>query len=202
MRQILLLIVFIIFFSISSFSKPTDMIFIEDIYSLYESNLHQSQNDHKRNIYWLENSLKLPNKSPLEAIVITNTWEEYIKYKLLLRFNIHFLLTKEYMSWGWQFDKKDVVFYNIEWAEDIKKSLEIAKNRYEVARHYWDQTKKWSQLAYSKNIYIGWEYAENLNYEIETDQFEYDYDDIIDIRIQSVEEKLKKIDFFLNQSKN
>ncbi|MBN2546798.1 MAG: hypothetical protein JXB50_13445 [Spirochaetes bacterium] len=183
------------------FSKPTKMIFIEQIYKLYESNLYMDQTDHKRNIFWLENSLKLPNIHPSLALVITKTWEEYVKYKILLRFHIHFLLTKEYVDWGWEYDKRDVVFYNMEWADDLKKSFELAKSRYEAARFYWNETKKWSNLAYGKNISIGWDAIENLNSQIENKKFDYDYDEIIDIRLQSIEEKLKKIEDFMSITK-
>ena len=180
--------------------KPTKMIFIEQIYHLYESNLHTTHTDHKRNIFWLENSLKLPNIHPSQAIVITKTWEEYVKYKILLRFHIHFLLTKEYVEWGWEYDKRDVVFYNMEWAEDLKKSFEIARSRYLIAKHYWEETKKWSDLAYSKNIEIGWGQIEDLNWEIENNKFDYDYDEVIDLRLKGIEDKLKKIEEFMKNN--
>lgn len=178
-------------------SKPTKMIFIEQIYHLYESNLHTTHTDHKRNIFWLENSLKLPNIHPSQAIIITKSWEEYVKYKILLRFHVHFLLTKEYVDWGWEYDKRDVVFYNMEWAEDLKKSFEIARSRYELAKYYWEETKKWSQLAYSKNFEIGWMQIEDLNWEIENNKFDYDYDEIIEKRLMGIDDKLKKIDEFM-----
>lgn len=180
-------------------SKPTKMIFIEQIYKLYESNLYLDQTDHKRNIFWLENALKLPNIHPSMAIVVTKTWEEYVKYKTLLRFHIHFLLTQEYMAWAWQYDKKDVVFYNIEWNEELKKSFEIARFLYEKARYYWSETKKWSKFAYEKKVNIGWDEIEDLNWKIENKKFEYDYDEVIDVRLKSLDEKLKKIDEFLNK---
>ena len=183
--------------SIYILSKPTKMIFIEQIYRLYESNLHMTHTDHKRNIFWLENSLKLPNIHPSQAIVITKTWPEYVKYKLLLRFHIHFLLTKEYVEWGWEYDKRDVVFYNMEWAEDLKKSFEIARSRYLLAKHYWEETKKWSSLAYSKNIEIGWGQIEDLNWEIENNEFDYDYDEVIESRLKGIDDKLKKIEDFM-----
>lgn len=191
-----------LFLSLLIYSKPTKMIFIEQIYSLYESNLYSDSTVHKRNIVWLENSLKLPNIHPSQAIVITNTWEEYVKYKILLRFHIHYLLTKEYMGWGWEYDKKDVVFYNMEWAEDLKKSFEIAKSRYEIAKYYWDETKKWSKLAAEQKLHIGWEQIEDLNYEIENKEYDYDYDTVIKMRLDGIEKKLKKIDEFMkNQDK-
>lgn len=196
-----LIIIKILLCSFLAFTKPTKMIFIEQIYRLYESNLHTTHTDHKRNIFWLENSLKLPNIHPSQAIVITNTWEEYVKYKILLRFHIHFLLTKEYVDWGWEYDKRDVVFYNIEWAKDIKKSFEIAKSRYEIAKYYWQETKKWSKLAYSKKVHIGWEQIEDLNYEIENNKFDYDYDLIIDMRLKDLDRKIKIIDSYLNATK-
>ena len=168
------------------------MIFIEQIYKLYESNLHLTHTDHKRNIFWLENSLKLPNIHPSQAIIITQTWEEYVKYKILLRFHIHYLLTKEYVDWGWEFDKRDIVFYNMEWAEEIKKSFEIARSRYEVALHYWQETLNWSSLAASKNVHIGWEQIEDLIWEIENDQYDYDYQMIIKKRLADLDKKIAK----------
>jgi len=183
------------------FPKPTKMIYIEQVYGLYESNLGSTHTDHKRNIFWLENSLKLPNIHPSEAKVITKTWEEYVKYKMLVRFHIHFLLTKEYTDWGWEYDKQDIVFYNMEWAEKIKKSFDIAKSRYNIAKKYWEETKKWSQITYKQSINIGWEQLENLNYSIENNEFDYDYGMIIDQRLQGLEKKLKKIDEYIAKNK-
>ncbi len=196
MKRFYLFTIFI-FTALGAFPKPTKMIFIEQIYRLYESNLNAGASDHRRNIFWLENALKLPNIHPSEAIVITNTWPEYVKYKILLRFHINFLLTKEYVDWGWQYDKQDVVFYNMEWAEDLKKSFEIARSRYEIAKYYWEQTKKWSKLAYSKKVHIGWEKIEDLNWQIENNQFDYDNVMVIDMRLKDLDDKLKKIDDFM-----
>lgn len=197
MKRIIFLILLLLF-HISIFSRPSKMIFIEQIYRLYEKNLHLNHTNHKRNIFWLENSLKLPNIHPSQAIIITETWQEYVKYKILLRFHIHYLLTKEYVNWGWEYDKRDIVFYNMEWAEEIKKSLAIAKSRYLVAQHYWEETKKWSKLADSKNIHIGWEQIEDLNWEIENDQYDYDYEIVISERLKNIDKKIKKINAFLN----
>lgn len=197
MKKTILLIASVTIITTFLHAKPTKMIFIEQIYKLYESNLHSPHTNHKRNIVWLENSLKLPNIHPSMAIIITNTWEEYVKYKILLRFHIHFLLTKEYVAWGWEFDKRNVTFYNIEWAEELKKSFEIAKLKYETALHYWHETKKWSAFAYEKPTHIGWEKIEDLNWQIENDEFDYDYEKIISMRLAGIEKKMQLIDDFL-----
>lgn len=192
------LILAIPFFTVQA--KPQKMIYIEQIYRLYESNLLSNQTNYKRNIFWLENSLKLANIHPSQAIIITQTWEEYVKYKILLRFHIHYLLTKEYMSWGWEYDKRDVVFYNMEWAEELKKSFEIAKSRYEIAKHYWEKTKLYAAEANRIDVPIGWGQIEDLSYEIENQEFDYDYDEIISLRLESINRKLEKINNFMNQS--
>lgn len=178
-------------------AKPQKMIYIEQVYRLYESNLLSNQTNYKRNIFWLENSLKLVNAHPSQAIIVTNTWEEYVKYKLLLRFHIYYLLTKEYMGWGWEYDKRDVVFYNAEWAEEIKNSFEIAKSRYDIAKHYWEKTKLYAQEINKIDVHIGWEQIEDLAYEIDNREFDYDYDEIIEMRLDSIDNKLAKLDSFL-----
>lgn len=178
-------------------AKPQKMIYIEQVYRLYESNLLSNQTNYKRNIFWLENSLKLVNAHPSQAIIVTNTWEEYVKYKLLLRFHIYYLLTKEYMGWGWEYDKRDVVFYNAEWAEEIKNSFEIAKSRYDIAKHYWEKTKLYAQEINKIDVHIGWEQTEDLAYEIDNQEFDYDYDEIIEMRLDSIDNKLAKLDSFL-----
>ncbi len=178
-------------------AKPQKMIYIEQVYRLYESNLLSNQTNYKRNIFWLENSLKLVNAHPSQAIIVTNTWEEYVKYKLLLRFHIYYLLTKEYVGWGWEYDKRDVVFYNAEWVQEIKNSFEIAKSRYDIAKHYWEKTKLYAQEVNKINVHIGWEQIEDLAYEIDNQQFDYDYDEIIEMRLNSIENKLAKLDTFL-----
>ena len=199
-KTVLIGFIFILLGIIRVQAKPTDMIFIEQIYKLYEANLHGTHTVHKRNIFWLENALKLPNIHPSQAIVITNTWEEYVKYKILLRFHIHYLLTKEYVAWGWTYDKRDVTFYNIEWAKENKEAFEIAKSRYEIAKHYWAETKKWSALAYSKKVHIGWEQIEDLNYEIESGEFDYDYGMVIDMRLADLDRKIAIIDSYLENA--
>lgn len=193
----LIIAIMLSLFLFSIHSKPQPMIYIEQIYSLYEKNLHTTQSNNKKNIFWLENSLQLPNIHPSQAIVITKTWEEYVKYKILLRFHIYYLLTKEYMAWGWEFDKRDVVFYNMTWAEDLKNSFEIAKSRYEIAQHYWEKTKLYAEEANAIDLTIDWNQIENLAWKIENQKFDYDYDEVIEMRIISIEEKLKKIDDFM-----
>jgi hypothetical protein len=195
---IILSFLFITFFG---FSAPTKLIFIEQYYKLYESNLYSTAADHKRNVFWLENALKMPNIHPSMAIVITNTWEEYVKYKLLLRFHINFLLTKEYVDWGWEYDKQDVVFYNMEWAEKIKSSFEIARTRYLAAKIYWEETKKWSKEAAAQNVHIGWEQIEDLNWKIDNSQFDYSYDEVIAARLKDLDDKIKKIDDYMKNGK-
>lgn len=196
--KVTIIAVFLLICSVSNiFAKPQKMIYIEQVYRLYESNLLSNQTNYKRNIFWLENSLKLVNIHPSQAIVVTNTWEEYVKYKLLLRFHIYYLLTKEYVGWGWEYDKRDVVFYNAEWAQEIKNSFEIAKSRYDIAKHYWEKTKLYAQEINKINVHIGWEQIEDLAYEIDNRQFDYDYDDIIEMRLNSIENKLAKLDTFL-----
>jgi hypothetical protein len=174
------------------------MIFKEQIFGLYENNLNSNVTDHKRNIFWLENSMKLPNIHPSQAIVMTKTWAEYVKYKMLLNFNIYYLLTKEYIDWGWEFDKQDVVFYNMEWADKLKESFAIARTRYEIAKVYWEETKKWSSLAYRQNLEIGWGQIEDLNYEIENGKYDYDYAMVIQNRLDGLNEKIKKIDDYIS----
>jgi hypothetical protein len=191
----------ILIFTVSmAYSKPMNMIFKEQIFGLYENNLYSTQTDHKRNIFWLENALKLPNIHPSQAIIITKTWPEYVKYKMLLNFNIYYLLTKEYVGWGWDFDKQDVVFYNMEWANKIKESFTIAKSRYETAKVYWEETKKWSHLAYQQNLEIGWGQIEDLNYEIENGVYDYDYAMVIQNRLDGLNDKIKKIDDYIAQN--
>jgi hypothetical protein len=199
MKRLFILLLFIIM-PLLIYSKPSKLIFIEQIYKLYESNLHSQESEHKRNILWLENSLKLPNIHPSMAIVVTKTWPEYVKYKKLLRFHINFLLTKEYMDWGWEYDKRDVVFYNMEWADKIKESFKVARSRYELAKYYWDETKKWSKYAYDESTRVGWDQIEDLNWKIENDQFDYDYDIVIDLRLKKLDEKLKKIDDYMKNT--
>ncbi len=196
--KVTIIAIILIIASVSNIvAKPQKMIYIEQVYRLYESNLLSNQTNYKRNIFWLENSLKLVNAHPSQAIVVTNTWEEYVKYKLLLRFHIYYLLTKEYVGWGWQYDKRDIAFYNAEWAEDIKNSFEIAKSRYDIAKHYWEKTKLYAQEINKIDVHIGWEQIEDLAYEIDNQEFDYDYDEIIEMRLDSIENKLEKLDSFL-----
>ena len=196
--KITIIAIFLLMVSISNIvAKPQKMIYIEQVYRLYESNLLSNQTNYKRNIFWLENSLKLVNAHPSQAIIVTNTWEEYVKYKLLLRFHIYYLLTKEYVGWGWEFDKRDIAFYNAEWAEDIKNSFEIAKSRYDIAKHYWEKTKLYAQEVNKIDVHIGWEQIEDLAYEIDNEEFDYDYDTIIEMRLDSIENKLAKLETFL-----
>lgn len=191
------IILFISINLINITSRPSKLIYIEQIYNLYEKNLIANQSNNKKNIFWLENSLNLPNIHPSQAIVVTSTWEEYVKYKILLRFHIYYLLTKEYMGWGWQFDKRDVVFYNMTWAEDLKNSFEIAKSRYEIALHYWEKTKLYASEANKINVYLDWAQIEDLAYKIDNDIFDYDYEIVIDERLKSIENKLEKIEEFM-----
>ena len=81
--------------------------------------------------------------------------------------------------------------------QDIKNSFEIAKSRYDIAKHYWEKTKLYAQEVNKIDVHIGWEQIEDLAYEIDNEEFDYDYDTIIEMRLDSIENKLAKLETFL-----
>ena len=189
-KKLLIFFLFLLFNNLLLNPIPRKLIYAEQYYRLYEENLYTYPKSYRRNIYWLEKAIKYPHIHPIQAIFIVKTKEEYEKYKALFKMHINYLLTKNYMGWAWQYNKQDVVFYNLYWAKELEKSFNIAIEYYKLAKHYWDKTKEWSDYASSFDFRLAWEKIEDEHYLIRTNKLEYDYDTVIELELQDLERKL------------
>ena len=153
------------------------ILYAEQFYELYHLHLTQSPDDTIENIIWLQQSLKADFANPLNALATIKTKEEWRYYQNLFKMHVNILLTQQHMTLGSKFDKFNAYFYNAPWAWANIDSLNKAERAYKTATAYWEEAKRWSNLATTEKI-IGInleeiQYWEDQNYRIETGDFDY-----------------------------
>lgn len=121
--------------------------FLEDYYLLYGMKLYYDENSLQRNIEVLKTALQCHFRHPSNALVKVQSEEEYTKYRNLMFMHINMLLCRNYRMIGVRFDKQHIYFYDDSYAEDLLKSLDMAKDIYNEAIPYWLEAKKYAERA-------------------------------------------------------
>ncbi len=116
--------------------------FLEDYYQLYGMKLYYNENSLRKNIEMLKRGLNSKFRHPINALVKVETEQEYLKYRKLMFMHMNIMIMRNYMRIGVRYDMKKIYFHNVDHAEEISKSLEIAEQFYKDALPYWFEAKK------------------------------------------------------------
>lgn len=165
--------------------------FLEDYYLLYGMKLYYDENSLYRNIEVLKTALGSHFRHPSNALVKVGSEEEYYKYRNLMFMHINMLICRNYRMIGVRLDKQHIFFYDDSYAEDLLKSLDMAKNVYNEAIPYWLEAKKYAEKASQIKI------TTNLS-NIESERFsimkgDTDMEKFIKRDIDNVEKKKAKL---------
>lgn len=160
---------------------------LEEFYRIYYLPQLYDQHDLNRNLYYLQFALKMPFATPIQALSVQKTPEQYTRYQKLLTFHIHYLMTQTCVFLAARYDKHEPVFFNKEFSKEISQSLEWARYYYECADRYWSAAldlKK--ELDRSKRLRVNdMEFSENLLARI--DDGEVDYKRVISRQLAKLE---------------
>jgi hypothetical protein len=140
--------------------------YVEDYYLLYGMKQYYDENSLRMNIERLTRALETKFRHPSQALVKVETEEEYEKYKNLLLMHINYLMMRDTLKIAAQYDKQKIYFYNLDFAQTISDSLDIADTIYGEALPYWQETKRYAEKASRYKITTRLSYMESERYMI------------------------------------
>ena len=183
MKRFLLL--FVTGFSLFSFNLYAyDVLYAEQFYKLYHSNLYAYPHDYNENIRYLEKALSSDFVNPQNALARVETHEQWERYRYLFYMHVNLELVKQYRLLAAEYDKRVAYFYNAPWQKQNLESLDYAESYYRAALYYWDEALGWSAKAWDlRRLEI--ERAQHwadLNYRIE--YYDLDYGEIIGMDLE------------------
>ncbi len=161
--------------------------YLEDYYELYCMKQYYNENSLRKNIERLKTALKCKFRHPSQALVKMESNAEYNKYRNLLFMHLNMLIMRNYMRVASKYDKQKIYFYNIDFANEIKDSLDIAENLYKEAIPYWEKAKEYAEKASSYKLTTDLGYIESERYSIVKN--ELDFGRIIDKYIEKIGKK-------------
>lgn len=169
--------------------------YLEDYYLLYGMNLYYNENSLRKNVEMLKTGLSCNFRFPSEALVKTETEDEYLKYRKLMFMHINIMIMRNYLKIGVRYDKKNIKFYDSVFAKEINDSLDTAKKMYQEALPYWYEAKKHAEESSRIKITTKMSNIETERYRIITGDL--DFAKIINYHITSVNKKQAKLQNYL-----
>jgi hypothetical protein len=123
--------------------------YVEEFYGLFAQNHMPSTASTEQNIYFLQIALNSPYKHPItQALCVIKTEAEHAQYKRLLRERIAYLIAQGFVQLGYRYDKEDIYFFNLEFADELAKGFDIAEYYYREAIVYWEEAKRMAAEIY------------------------------------------------------
>jgi len=121
--------------------------YVEEFYRLFARNHMASTDSIGRNIVYFQYALNSPFIHPSQALCEIQTRKQHARYRLLMRCRIAFIAAKSIVRYGYRWDKQDILYYNLEFKKELKKSFKIAEYYYKDALVYWKEAKRVAALA-------------------------------------------------------
>ncbi len=173
--------------------KPPE--YLEDYYQLYAERLYYNEENIRVNVYYLTKGLHSPFRHASKALCLLKNEEEGKRYKNLVIMRMYLKIMQNYLLLGALYDKKNIYYFNMDFKEDLKKSLTIAKYYYNLSRDYWKKVLNYAEKANSISAKIEIESLENELYLIShrDTEVDWDYDYTIDLHLNLLNENLKKL---------
>ncbi len=161
--------------------------YLEDYYELYCMKQYYNENSLRKNIERLKTALRCKFRHPSQALVKMESEAEYNKYRNLLFMHLNMLIMRNYMRIASKYDKQKIYFYNMDFATEIKDSLDIAENLYKEAIPYWKKAREYAGKASNYKLTTDLGYIESERYSIVKN--ELDFGRIIDKYIKKIGKK-------------
>lgn len=161
--------------------------YLEDYYELYGMKQYYNENSLRMNIARLKTALNCKFRHPSQAIIKVKTKDEYLKYRRLMFMHINILIMRNYLKIASRYDMKKIYFYNLDFAQEISESLDIAEKQYKDALPYWTKIKNYAQSASRIKLTTDLGFIESERYSIITG--EVNYGKIIKDHLNRIEKK-------------
>lgn len=146
MKRILLTVLLILCIAVPTTSDARRLYYAEEFY-LYVMNLYQVNSSLMRNIRFMQWALQAPFDNPVRSLAKIETENDFLRYQQLFKMHVNLLIIDSYLQLARRFDKEHVYFFNLGYAEDLKKSFGIARYFYEISFNYWDEALKHANEA-------------------------------------------------------
>lgn len=171
--------------------------FVEDFYRLFSLPTLYDEFRLRRNIYFLSVALDRRFRHPRQALCHIQNEEQYHKYRLLMHMQIHLTIMRSYTRLASLFDKRHLYFYNLDFADDLEKSFEVAAYFYDQARPHWQKARALALKAHRYPFEIDLPHMESHRFEIATGKL--DFEKIIDRHQENLAAKQKTVQDFLDR---
>lgn len=173
--------------------KPPE--FLEDYFQLYAERMYYGEDEILLNIYFLKKGLVSPFRHPSKALCLLETEIEKEKYQILLKMHLNIKIMQNYLLLGRLYDKRIIYYFNMPFKEDLKKSLNIAKYYYNLAKTYWQKVLAYADAASKIGTRVNIDYLEDELYMIlhRDKEVDWDYDYTFKLHLDKLEANLKKL---------
>lgn len=162
------------------------ILYAEQYYRLYHRHFYQYPEDYLENIFYLEQALRSDFCNPLNALAVIKNKDDWARYRNLFRMHVSLKLTELYLGLGSKYDKMNAYFYNAPWKRENIESLKIARQSYEFARVYWQETLKWnSEISRTWTVLDEIQHWEDESYRVRENLL--DYNAIIDRHLERLD---------------
>ena len=196
LKSIVVFLVLIIIITVPLSAQARRLYYAEEFY-LYVMNLYQVNPSLERNIRFMQWALKAPFDNPVRSLAIIETENDFKRYKTLFKLHVNLLIIDSYLQLARRFDKEHIYFFNLWYAEELKESFTIARYYYETALVYWDEVKRFTELASEKPGSISIDHWEDDLWFIQ--EGELDYKTIIDEHLYKLDTKLQVVENYLSE---
>ncbi|WP_442915936.1 hypothetical protein [Leptospira sp. GIMC2001] len=164
---------------------------LEDFYELVGLKQHFGENELRRDIYFLKIALQKKFRHPRNALCKIESEEEYYKYRNLLFMHLNLRIMRSYMRLASLYDKRHLYFYNLDFAEDLNSSFQIAEGFYKEAVPYWEKAREHADTANEIPFDLDIGTIETERFEIVTGKLNYGY--IIEDHLERLSKKQKTV---------
>lgn len=149
-------------------------VYVEDFFLLYSLKNYYNTQELKRNIFFLEAGLKRKFRHPSQALCKITNEPEYHKYRLLIFMHINLKIMRSYLRIGSKFDKRHLYFYNLDFADDLKKSFAVAEYYYKKSIPYWEKARQYAAQASVYPFELDMGTLESIRHEIMTGKINFE----------------------------
>ncbi|MDH5720144.1 MAG: hypothetical protein OEZ13_05905 [Spirochaetia bacterium] len=173
---------------------------VEDYFLLYSLKQLYDEDNLRRNIFFLKIALEKRFRHPSQALCKIENEQQYHKYRLLFFMHINLKIMRSYLRIGSLYDKRHLYFYNLDFADELKESFQIAEGFYKEAIPYWQKAREYAREANKYKFELDLGTLESIRFDIINGDI--DFGKYTANHLQRLKEKQTAVDNFLAKMKS